>query len=298
MSKHPLFKKDEPELMKSMKFGQKGDCSRPGPSAVSVPQPAPSATVAASSASELLVHSRELLAHSQSPNNLSLSAIQGTQSAQHLALLRTLANSQNQLSRMDAGDHLASQVLAMGGLSGASEYENQLRNRLLLAGLPSTLPSFHRPGSALATQPLQGFAGGDARNLSRFNERILGLPEIRSTSLFGSTLPGSADLQRSLALSARGTAHGSSSASTSALDPFSTGFGATARSIPNSLLDAGNISSQSQPSTSNASIGGSQYADSLRLLRLQQASGRQGDASAELLMLIEQERQRKQNEQG
>lgn len=263
--------------MKSMKFGQKGDTR---PAQLTPAQPTPPAVAMTNNPSDRL-------ASRQPTTNLSLAAMQGNQSGHHLALLRTLANSQQQLPSIDAGELRASQVLAMGGLQGTNEYENQLRNRLLLAGLTSSLPSVHRPSALVhpQLQHLQGFAG-NARRLSGLDDISLGLTENRSSSLLRSTIPGSADLHRSLVLSARGRSRGVASATAAALDPR----------ISNSLLESC-IPNQSQLTTS-AQMGPPQIPDSLRLLRLQQASGASGDASAELLMLIEQERQLKLNEQG
>ena len=225
-------------------------------------------------------------------------AIHGSNLAQQLAILRSLQQQQQQqLPRIDASDHrVSSQALSIGGLT-SNDFENQLRNRLMLA---SGLPYVQRPGPTLIGQQLQGLTNDHARRLSGLRDGSFTLPEIRRASLLGSTLPGSADLQRSLGFSAGGAIQGVGPAAGATLDPRTTGFSeAGARLVANTHHGAGNASSiinQSQTSNS-AHFARPQFTDSLSLLRLQQTSRTSGDNSAELLMLIEQERQRQQQRQ-
>lgn len=290
--KHPLFKKDEPELMKSMKFGQKADPRRSGQLPAANPPPSHLLTNIAAS---------HLTANRQPPENLTLAGMQGVPGQRQLALLRTLANSQQQrqLPRFDPGSHVVSQALAFGGLTApGTSFENQLRNRLLFPGLTS-VPSFQTPSAALVSQQLQVLAGNAGRRLSLSGVND-GAVTLRNASLLGSTIPGSADLQRRLSLSAGGTAQGASAA-TSTIDPRTSVVGANAISLSNSHRDTTLLASAANQRqlTNPTQLAAPQFADSLGFLRLQQASGgSSGDASTDLLLLIEQERQRQQNEQN
>jgi hypothetical protein len=303
--KHPLFTKDEPELMKSMKFGQKVDSRRPEEVTAS-----PSSTTVPTN-----LNLSQLTPNSGTGGHLSEAfsssvATQGAQNAQHLALLRSLASTQQQQqsARLDAADRFADQAFAMGGVSGVNAFENQLRNRFLLSGLPMGLPSFQRSGGSLLSQHLRhlqslgGNAGGQPPTGLGINDGSGTVPfpserDIRSTSLLGSTISGPTELQRLLAAS-RGASQGSFLSAAAAVDPWMSSAGSNALSTRflGGSANASGLPNQGH-SPNAAQLGAGQFADNLSLLRRQQGSPGD-DASAELLFLLEQERRRQQRDQN
>lgn len=305
--KHPYFKKSDPDLMKSMKFGQKVDSRR-----LSHP---PSADPSSAS---ILADSGHLLGGRQSMP-MALAAMHDAQTAQQLALMRALATSsaqQQSLSQLSPRDLLASQALAATGqgLAGfGGDVNDILRNRLLLGGLPGTLPSlplagagFQSANAASVPQQLQGLTNIRGRRVSALNEGTLSAVlsserGLRNSLLLGST--AAASVQRRLSQSGIAAdptvaAPASLSALTSGVRPAGSGT-----SLASSQLDArmplGSSSGSGISNLGPVAITGlpsSQFADSLNLLHLRRVSASSQDA--ELLMLLEHERQRKQNEQN
>lgn len=299
--KHPYFKKSDPDLMKSMKFGQKVDSRR-------LSQPLPADPTSAG----MLADSGHLLAGRQS-TPMALATMHGAQTAQQLALMRALATSnaqQQTLSQLSPRDLLANQALAATGqgLAGfGSDVNDIFRNRLLLGGLPATLPSLPLAGAGFQTgngtplpQQLQGLTNIRGRRVSALNEGALSAVlsserDLRNSLLLGST--AAASVQRRLSQSGIADPTGPAPAALAALSSGVRPVGSGA-SIASAQLDARiPLGSSSASGISNlgpvASTGlpSSQFADSLNLLHMRRVSASSQDA--ELLMLLEQERQRK-----
>ncbi|CAB9510578.1 HSF-type DNA-binding [Seminavis robusta] len=223
--KHPLFKRSDPNLMKSMKFGQKVDSRRPSQQLQGL---VPSTGI-------LGGPQHAALGRAESQDNQSLVAMQALQSAQHTALLQTMAGAQQQQDHQHrqqlqlhqqrqqlalAADHLATQNAALNSLASSSDnqlldrlapaIDSQLRDRLLLMGLPRTIPSLQgaatlqhqhdlpslRSLSSLPRASLSTGGQGPNASSSTASDR-----DIRNALLYGTGLPLSAAGHRRISTS-------------------------------------------------------------------------------------------------
>jgi hypothetical protein len=189
--KHPMFKKSDPELMKSMKFGQKADSRKasqqlefqnlPGPSSIGIfGQLQPTAAVPIQTGQ---VEDDRSCANFQSSRNP--------------APLQTMADAhQQQLRRLQqrqhlalAAERLASQSAAFGAFNAGHEIDSQIRDRLLLMGLPagmSLAPSANQSFQSHPRVSRQSYSPAGPANPASINAIDR---ELRNALLLGSALP-------------------------------------------------------------------------------------------------------------
>lgn len=292
--KHPLFKKREPELIKSMKFGQKVEAPPKSSPFLNLDPASAAMTRAAQLPSGF---ERALGGQSRMANQAQ--TLQNLQQQQ--AFLQSLATNQQRQAAVAAG-YLTQQQFATDALATSTEAESELRNRLLLGSmsaapalstsfqLQDSLPQFlQRQGSQVNPQGSQ-FPGTSTPTISSGLSDF----ELRNRLLLGSSVPPSANssqqqqhsseadrLAANIAVSRMGGS-GLGTNSSSQVDLSSRFF------LGGSAFSSNQ--SQRQDQSNNQLTSG--ILDQLTLLRQQQAM-RSRDPTSELLYLLEQERQQR-----
>ena len=335
--KHPFFKKQDPELIKSMKFGQKADSSTP---ASSSNQSLKIDSFSTGSSSATFNNPHQHQHHLVATEHQTSAGFQALDNAQRSRLLQTMSTSQQQplalgdTNDLFLGNHSQQQnqqqnFASTSGLNFNLDLETQeLRNRLLLAGLSSTIPPLQ-----LATAAPHLFLGGSSISNSQAGRILSSQPSEAAMAAAGASpsqdilrsapaMPPSLELQMRLSAAMNQTDLLRTSAT---LDAYrgalggGTSVGTGASNVPPLSLDAArmlllssgnlNIPSSSAASSSvgqqfpyqNTSRASAQILDQQRLalLRLHHHQQQQAtvlDPSSELLLLLEHERLRRQHD--
>ena len=289
--KHPFFKKDDPELMKSMKFGQKGE---PTPKSSPFLDLDPTRTAALGRVPQLPTG----FEHTLALQSLTANQSQTLQSLQQQAFLQSMATSHQRQAAV-AAEYLAQQQFATDALATSTDSEAELRNRLLLGSTAGSLsnyplqPTMHPFLQRNTSQASQ--QGGQLSGAASAYSSALSDMELRNRLLLGHSADSLQHQHQRHQNSAQSDRFGAFNAT--GLTMNRTG-GSSLGTIPSAspqadlssrlLLSGLSNNTQSQHSQDQGIL------DQLAFLRQQQAMR---SPTADILFLLEQERKRNQGNQ-